>query len=72
MIMKEEWAGAKEVLEHGATLDVICLDGDDQEAEDNGEKEDNTEDLGSSEDDEASEEADMVTSGKTPLTDLQL
>ena len=58
--VKEEWAGAKEVLERGAALDVIRPDEDDQEAGDKGEKEDNTEDSSGSEDDDRSEEADTV------------
>jgi len=51
--VKQEWAGAKEVLERGAALDVIRPEGD-------GDEGDNEEDSGGSEDDEGSEEANTV------------
>ena len=57
---KEEWSGAKEVLERGAALDVIRPDEDEHENGDEGEEEDNAEDSGGSEDDEGSEEANTV------------
>ena len=58
---KEEWSGAKEVLERGAALDVIHPDEDEHESGDEEDKdEDNAEDSGGSEDDEGSEEANTV------------
>jgi len=55
--VKQEWAGAKEVLERGAALDVIRSEEDGNEGEN---EEDDAEDSGGSEEDEGSEEANTV------------